>query len=202
MTTRTISNTYFDGKIYLTKNEVYIPPNDYVLKRVFYVMEGKITQMRFSENGDEFVQNIFIKGEFFNLRSMLNLVDSQTYLLSGSKGATITYITCEEIKEIQKRDNDFNKKIEKAFEANILNLEKRIEILACKCPYARVIIFINYLREKFGSDKFFHDYSQADIAKLTRLPRPQVSKILSQLRHKNLIEYNRKYMQVLTKKFS
>ncbi|ANQ52889.1 Crp/Fnr family transcriptional regulator (plasmid) [Flammeovirga sp. MY04] len=184
----------------LSSNEilpVFIPSNK---TRVYLVMEGKLIISRIVGNtGEEIVQDILTPGDVFNQRLFIG-VDMYNNLtaIAGSKGAKLLYMSTNDVHLLKKNNIVFEEMISDLLKQKLKSLEDRIEVLSFRNPHERIVRFIGHLQNKMkGSSKIYHNYSHDDISKLTRVPRPLVTKILLELREEGKIDYARGVIEIL-----
>ncbi len=135
-------------------------------------------------------------GEVFGEMSIIG-EEERTDFATAIDNCLICAISIDDFKNFIEKNQELNIKITKLIGFKLKKFSERLEELVFKEAPQRVISFIlNQAKDygkKVGDDFFLEPFlTHSDIAKLTACTRQTVNSILTQLREKDIIFFNRR----------
>ncbi len=178
-----------------TKNEpIYFaqePSNS-----IFFLKKGRVKLTRISDDGKEMIIGLVNPGEVFGEMSILD-VDERSDYATTMDDCLVCAISKDDFKRFLEKNPSLNVKISKLIGFKLKKYSERIEELVFKDAEQRVISFIlNLAKEhgkKIGDEYFIKPFlTHQDVAKLTACSRQTVNTILTDLREKKIINFDRR----------
>lgn len=175
---------------------VFIPKE--LQKNIFFLKKGKVKISTFNEVGDELIKTILKPGEMFGKLPYSPGADINDYAYALEE-CTICYMPSEDFEDMIQKDSLLSAEVMKLVGLRLQKLERRVERLSFKDAKARLIEMILDFNEEFGNkigEEYFIDQnlSHREIASLIATSRQTVTKLLNELREKDLIDFNRRKM--------
>lgn len=163
---------------------------------IFFLKKGRVKLSRISPDGKEMIIALVNPGEVFGELSILDIQERSDFATTLEE-SLICAISKEDFKKFLESNPDLNLKISKLIGFKLKHFSERIEELVFKDAYQRVVSFIiNLAKEhgkKVGDEYFIKPFlKHHDIAKLTACSRQTVNSILTELREKKLINFDRR----------
>lgn len=163
---------------------------------IFFLKEGRVKLTRSSDDGREMIMTLINPGDVFGELSVLDEGDRSDYAYALDN-CLICAISKNEFQEFLGRNPELNLKITKLIGFRLRKYSERIEDLVFKDAPQRVISFILNLSddigERIGDEYFVKPFlTHRDIAELTACSRQTVNSILTDLRHKKVIDFDRR----------
>lgn len=167
---------------------------------IFFLKRGRVKLSRISPDGKEMIMAIVNPGEIFGELAILDMNDRSDFATS-IESSLICAISKNDFKDFLEKNPDLNLKISRLIGFKLRKFSERIEQLVFKDAEQRVVAFIVNLAEDYGKkigDQYFVKpfLKHQDIAKLTACSRQTVNSILTDLREKALINFDRKKLVI------
>jgi CRP/FNR family transcriptional regulator, cyclic AMP receptor protein len=163
---------------------------------IFFLKKGRVKLSRISPDGKEFIVALINPGEVFGEMSILD-VGERTDFATTMEESLICAISKDDFKAFVEKNPKLNLEITKLIGFRMRKYSERIEELVFKDAEQRVISFIynlsNEQGKRIGDEIFLKPFlTHENIAQLTACSRQTVNSILTDLRDKGLIDFDRK----------
>jgi len=177
------------------KNQPIYFPNE-PSSSIFFLKTGRVKISRYSDDGKEIIMAFINPGEVFGEMSYFG-EGERTDIAISVDPSYICAINKDEFARFIERNPALNLKLTKIFGLKLKSYSERIEDLVFKDAKQRVISFLVKLSEENGKqvgDQIFVKpfLKHQDIADLTACARQTVNDVLTDLREKNTIDFDRK----------
>lgn len=183
---------------FLKKGE-YIYFEEDAANKVYLINKGKIKVGYTTEDGDEIITAILVKGQIFGEKAILGEEKRNEFAQALENETSICVIKLDVMYEMLRRNNEFSLKIYKFIGYRFKKLERRLQIMLFKDAKTRLLEFIKELADDYGfvnaitGDKVIrHPYTQKDIAVLIGLSRPTLNVLINELQNENVLTFERK----------
>lgn len=168
-------------------------------KYVYFLKEGLVKIVHFSEEGKEAIKYLVAPGNIFGELALLENQESGNNYAVAVNDCTICFMNVEDLNLMMKEYKDLSINIRKLIGLRIKKLERRVESLIFKDARARIMEFLEDLGNDFGymenEKRVIRNFLTHDeIAKLTASSRQTVTSVLNELRNRGDIEYNSKFI--------
>jgi CRP-like cAMP-binding protein len=179
----------------IPKNQpIYFPQEP--SNSIFFLKKGRVKLTRISNDGKEMILALVTKGEVFGEMAYLDEAERKEFATSLDD-CLVCAINKNEFKEFVDRNPELNLRITKLIGLKLKKYSERIEELVFKDAEQRVVSFIIRLADengrKIGDEIFIKPFlKHQDIAELTATSRQTVNSILTDLREKKVINFDRK----------
>jgi CRP/FNR family transcriptional regulator, cyclic AMP receptor protein len=172
-----------------------------VSNAIFFLKKGRVKLTRNSPDGKEMIIALVNPGEVFGELAILDMSERSDYA-SALEESLICAISKNDFKRFLEKNPELNLKISKLIGLKLRRFSERIEELVFKDANQRVISFItSHARDygkKIGNEYFVKPFlTHQDIAKLTACSRQTVNSILTDLREKKLINFDRRKLIII-----
>jgi len=179
------------------KNKPIFIPED-LQKNIFFLKKGRVKISTFNNDGEELIKTILKPGEMFGKLPYSPGSDNDDYAYALEE-CTVCHMPAEDFEGLLQKDNQLNTEVMKFVGLRLQKLERRVEMLSFKDAKARLIeMILDFNRDygkKVGSEYFIEQtLSHREIASLIATSRQTVTKLLNELRQKDLIDFNRRKM--------
>ncbi len=169
---------------------------------IYLVTEGKVKLLYYTEEGDEVVKSVLVRGEVFGELALLGEDTRQDYAQVVTDRTAVCQLTLEQMQQLMKDNVSFSLKIFKLIGLRINKLERKIDSLVFKDVRTRIIEFIREFvlekGEKNGPEyKVDHHLTHKDIADLIGTTRQTVTTLLNELRNEGKIDFSRRTIHVV-----
>ncbi len=169
-------------------------------KSIYFLKRGRVKLTRTSPDGKEMILALVNPGEIFGELSILDGEERTDYAIAMDDCLICAISRDEFLSFIQKRP-ELNLRITKLIGFKIRKYSERIEELIFKDASQRVISFIlNQTLEhgkRIGDQLFLKPFlTHQDIAELTACSRQTVNAILTDLREKGIIDFDRRKLVI------
>lgn len=163
---------------------------------IFFLKKGRVKLTRTSPDGKEMILALINAGEVFGEMSILEEQDRTDFAIALDD-CLICAISKDDFKSFIEKNPAINNKITRLIGLRLRKYSKHIEDLVFKDATGRVVSFIltlaNEQGKKIGDEIFVKPFlTHKDIAELTACSRQTVNFILTDLRQKNIINFDRK----------
>lgn len=163
---------------------------------IFFLKKGRVKLSRISPDGKEMIIALVNPGEVFGELSILDLEERSDFATTLDD-SLICAISKNDFKKFLEKNPELNLKISRLIGFKLRKFSERIEELVFKDANQRVISFILSLAKehgkKIGDEYFIKPFlKHQDIAKLTACSRQTVNSVLTDLREKKLINFDRR----------
>ncbi len=163
---------------------------------IFFLKKGRVKLTRTSEDGKEMILGLVHPGEVFGELSVIDQ-EERTDFAIAMEPSLICAINKDEFKSFVEKNPNLNLKITKLIGLKLKRYTERIEELVFKDASQRIVSFILRLAEDngkvIGKDTFIKPFlKHQDIAELTACSRQTVNSVLTDLREKKIIHFDRK----------
>jgi len=177
------------------KNQPIYFPNE-PSSSIFFLKTGRVKISKYNSDGKEIIMAFINPGEVFGEMAYLG-EGERTDIAISVDPSFICAINKDEFARFIERNPSLNLKLTKIFGLKLKSYSKRIEDLVFKDAKQRVISFLIKLSEENGKqvgDQIFVKpfLKHQDIADLTACARQTVNDVLTDLREKNIIDFDRK----------
>lgn len=167
-----------------------------VSNAIFLLKKGRVKLTRTSADGKEMIMGLVNAGEVFGEMSIMDEGERTDFAIT-MEPSLICAISKEDFKNFLNDNPELNLKITKLIGFKLKKFSERIEDLVFKDATQRVISFLMNLANEngkiIGTEIFVKPFlTHQDIAELTACSRQTVNAILSDLREKELINFDRR----------
>jgi len=168
---------------------------------IFFLKKGRVKLTRTSPEGKELIIALVSPGEIFGELGVIDDGERTDYAYTTDE-SLICAISTNDFKEFISKNPELNLKVTKHIGFKLRKYSKRIEDLIFKDAPQRVISFIlNFAVEhgkKIGDELFIKPFMKhQEIAELTACSRQTVNAVLTDLRDKGIINFDRRKLIVL-----
>ena len=163
---------------------------------IFFLKKGRVKLTRTSKDGREMILRIINAGEIFGEMSFLDEIERTDYAYAIDN-ALLCAINKEDFKEFVERKPELNLRLTKIIGFRLKKYTERIEELMFKDSRQRIISFILSFAKDNGKqvaeEIFVKPFlKHQDIGELTACSRQTVNSVLTELREKDLIDFDRR----------
>jgi CRP-like cAMP-binding protein len=179
----------------IPKNQpIYFPQEP--SNSIFFLKKGRVKLTRTSNDGKEMILALVNKGEVFGEMAYFDEVERNDFA-TALDDCLVCAINKNEFKEFVDRNPELNLRITKLMGLKLKKYSERIEELVFKDAEQRLVSFLLRLADEngkqIGDEIFVKPFlKHQDIAELTATSRQTVNSILTDLREKNIINFDRK----------
>ncbi|PKL78815.1 MAG: Crp/Fnr family transcriptional regulator [Ignavibacteriae bacterium HGW-Ignavibacteriae-4] len=179
---------------YKKSDAIFIP--DELQKNIFFLKKGKVKVSTYNKEGEELIKTILKPGEMFGKLPYSPGSEDNDYAFAMEE-CTVCFMPSDEFEKLIQTDAGLSAEVMKFVGMRLQKLERRVERLSFKDSKSRLIEMILDFKEDFGKrvgDEYFIEQtlSHKEIASLIATSRQTVTKLLNELREKELIDFNRK----------
>ena len=172
---------------------------------IYFLKDGKLKLSRHSDDGKEMIISLLHPGEIFGEMSIFEETDNKDYAVA-IEDCIICSIESKAFKEVMETHPKLNLEVTKLIGLRLKKFSKRIEELFFLDARQRVISFLLTFAEDFGEkvgvETFVKPFlTHKNIAELTACSRQTANTILSELRDKNIIYFDRKKLIIRDEKY-
>ncbi len=167
---------------------------------IFFLKTGRVKIVKYTPEGEESIITIINPGEIFGEMAYLDEAERTDFAVT-LEPALICAINKNDLNEFISKNPRLNIKMTKLIGIKLKSFSERIEDLVFKDANQRVISFLLRMADKngktVGGQIFVKPFlKHQDIAELTACSRQTVNYILTELRDKNIIDFDRKKLVV------
>ncbi len=171
-----------------------------VLKNLYLILNNGRINLEFNSGfGRNITKSILGKGDVFGELALIG-VKEHKYTARVRSLTKVCMIPIAEVKKMLEESNVFTALLMNKIGQNLFEKEKQLESFVFKDSRTRVIEFLLDLGRKgtrVGYEQLVNNImTHQEIADLTRTSRQTVTMTLSELRHQNLLTFNRKRMLI------
>ncbi len=188
------------------KKSDYIYFTDDNANKIYLIDKGKVKIGYYTEEGEEVIKAILTKGEIFGEKALLGIDKRNEFAQSIDNTTSICPVSKDTMFQLMRDNVSISFKIYKFIGLRIKRLERRLELLLFKDAKTRLLEFLDELCEDYGYEcdqtgdhVIKHPYTQKDIASLIGTSRPTLNSLLNELKHNQIIDFNRKEIRLLKK---
>ncbi len=168
---------------------------------IFFLKTGRVKIVKYSQDGKENILTLINPGEIFGEMAYLE-EDQRTDYAFTIEPSLICAINKNDLSRFIENNPSLNLKLTKLIGLKLRSYSERIEDLVFKDANQRIISFIFRLAEKSGKDLGGQIYikpflKHQDIGEITACSRQTVNYLLTELRNKNIISFDRKKLIIL-----
>ncbi len=168
---------------------------------LFFLKKGRVKLTRISGDGKEMILALVNMGEVFGEMAYLGEMERNEFA-TALDDCLVCAINKDEFKSFVEQNQGLNLKMTKLIGLKLKRYSERIEGLVFKDAEQRVTSFILKLADengkKIGDEIFIKPFlKHQDIAELTATSRQTVNSILTDLREKKVINFDRKKLIVM-----
>lgn len=170
---------------------------------IFFLKKGRIKLTRTSSDGEEMIVAIINPGEVFGEMAIIEDTQRTDYAITMEE-SLICAISKNDFKEFIEKNPSLNLKLTKLIGFRMRKYSERIEGLVFKDAFQRVVTFLLNIADeqgrKIGDEIFIKPFlKHQDIASLTACSRQTANSILTKLREKLIIDFDRKRLIIKRK---
>ncbi len=186
----------------IAKNQpIYFPQEP--SSSLFFLKKGRVKLTRISRDGKEMILALVNMGEVFGEMAYLGEGERNEFA-TALDDALVCAINKDEFKNFVEQNPGLNLKMTKLIGLKLKRYSERIEGLVFKDAEQRVSSFLLRLADengkKIGDEIFIKPFlKHQDIAELTATSRQTVNSILTDLREKKVINFDRKKLIVMNR---
>lgn len=163
---------------------------------IFFLKKGRVKLTRTSNDGKEMILGIINPGEIFGEMSFFD-EGERTDFASAMDNALLCAISKQELKEFVEKSPKLNLELVKLIGFRLKRYSEKIEDLVFKDSTQRIISFLLRIAEqngkKLGNDIFIKPFlKHQDIGDITACSRQTVNFVLTELREKGIIDFDRR----------
>lgn len=163
---------------------------------IFFLKKGRVKLTRTSKDGKEMILGIINAGEIFGEMAFVDEGERTDYA-TAMDNALLCAINKQDFNELVNKIPELNLKLTKIIGLRLKRYTERIEDLMFKDAHQRITSFLVTLSEENGkriADEIFVKpfLKHQDIGELTACSRQTVNTVLTELRDKNIIDFDRK----------
>ena len=164
-------------------------------KSIYFLKTGRVKIAKYFSDGSEKIITIINPGEIFGVMAYLDEAQRTDYAITVEP-SLICAINKNDLASFIEKNPELNLKLTKLLGFKLRSFSERIEYLIFKEADQRVTSFILKYAEKNGKkigDQIFVKpfLKHQDIGELTACSRQTVNYILTDLRHKGIIDFDR-----------
>lgn len=186
------------------KKRDYIYFEEDIANKIYLIDKGKVKIGYYTEEGEEIIKAILTKGEIFGEKAILGEDKRNEFAQSIDNATIICPISKDAMYDLMRKNISVSFKIYKFIGLRIKKLERRLQLLLFKDTKTRLLEFLQELCEDYGQECskngdyiIRHPYTQKDIATLIGTSRPTLNTLMNELKHHNIIDFNRKEIRLL-----
>jgi|SRR3972149_4118368 len=179
----------------ISKNQpIYFPREP--SNSIFFLKKGRVKLTRISSDGKEMILGLVNKGEVFGEMAYLDEEERKDFATALDE-VLVCAINKDDFKKFVEKNPELNLRITKLIGLKLKKYSERIEELVFKDAEQRVISFLLRLADEngkqIGDEIFVKPFlKHQDIAELTACSRQTVNSVLTELREKKIIHFDRK----------
>ena len=184
----------------IPKNQpIYFPQEP--SSSLFFLKKGRVKLTRISSDGKEMILGLVNMGEVFGEMAYLGEGERNEFA-TALDDVLVCAINKDEFKSFVEQNPELNLKMTRLIGLKLKRYSERIEELVFKDAEQRVASFLLKLADengkKIGEEIFVKPFlKHQDIAELTATSRQTVNSILTDLREKKVINFDRKKLIVM-----
>lgn len=183
----------------IDKNQPIYFPNE-PSSAIFFLKTGRVKISRYNDDGKEMIMAFINPGEVFGEMSYLG-EGERTDIAITVEPSFICAINKDDFANFIEKNPSLNLKITRLIGLKLKSYSERIEDLVFKDARQRVVSFLIKLAEangkKIGEQIFVKPFlKHQDIADLTACARQTVNDVLTDLREKKIIDFDRKKLVI------
>ena len=184
----------------LSKNEpIYFAKEP--SKSIFFLKTGRVKIVKYYKDGKENIITLINPGEIFGEMAYLDEIQRTDSAVTVDP-SLLCAINKNDLSEFVNNNPGLNLKLTKLIGLKLKSYSERIEDLVFKDADQRIISFLLRLAEKTGKELgeqiFVKPFlKHQDIGEITACSRQTVNYLLSELKDKNIIKFDRKMLVIL-----
>ncbi len=172
-------------------------------KSIFFLKTGRVKIVKYSSDGKENILTLINPGEIFGEMAYLEEEQRTDYAIT-IEPSLICAINKNDLAEFINKNPGLNLKLTKLIGLKLRSYSERIEDLVFKDANQRIISFILRLAQKSGKEIggqiFIKPFlKHQDIGEITACSRQTVNYLLTELRNKRIINFDRNKLIILKK---
>ena len=172
-------------------------------KSIFFLKTGRVKIVKYSSDGKENILTLINPGEIFGEMAYLEEEQRTDYAIT-IEPSLICAINKNDLAEFINKNPGLNLKLTKLIGLKLRSYSERIEDLVFKDANQRIISFILRLAQKSGKEIggqiFIKPFlKHQDIGEITACSRQTVNYLLTELRNKHIINFDRHKLIILKK---
>jgi len=172
-------------------------------KKIYYIEEGRVS-LKFdakTEDSEPMVSGLFVKGQIFGEQILFGEEKRTEIAQADAPNTILKSVSQFEMEELMKTNAFLNKKVRELIGTRLKRAENLVVSILQRNSRDRIIEYLLYLasgkREKVGYETIVRNFhSHKVIGDLTVTSRQTVTTVLNELRTKNFINFNRKYLLI------
>ena len=170
-------------------------------RAIFFLKTGRVKIVKYSSDGKENIITLINPGEIFGEMAYLEEQERTDYAFT-LEPSLICAINKNDLAEFIDRNPSLNLKLTKLIGLKLKSYSERIEDLIFKDANHRIISFLLKLADnsgkEFGEQIFVKPFlKHQDIGEITACSRQTVNYMLSELRDKKIINFDRRKLVIL-----
>lgn len=179
---------------YMKSDTIFVPEEPH--NNIYFLKKGRIKISSYNKDGEEFIKTILKPGDMFGKLIYSPGSESNDYAFALEE-CIVYSMPVDNFEKLIQTDAGLSAEVMKFVGLRLQKLERRVERLSFKDSKSRLIEMILDFKEDFGKrvgDEYFiqQNLSHKELAALIATSRQTVTKLLNELREKDLIDFNRK----------
>jgi len=163
---------------------------------IFFLKKGRVKLSRTSKDGKEMILGIINSGEVFGEMSFFN-EGERTDFATALDDSLLCTINKQELKEFVEKSPKLNLELVKLVGFRLKRYTEKIEELVFKDSSQRIISFLLRIADEYGkelgNDIFIKPFfKHQDLGDITACSRQTVNFVLTELREKGIIDFDRR----------
>lgn len=183
--------------------EIILQPEE-ALHFVYYVSSGYVSQQIVSENGEDFIVNIYRPGSYFPISLILHGIKNEYFYESLTK-TTIYKAPVSEVLEFLKKNPEAMQELLVRLSAGINTLASKTEALVFGTASRKIMATLFFTAQRFGKKKGEHiviDFplTHKRLGAMTGVTRETASIEMMKLKKEGILSYTGKQVTILDMK--
>ena len=170
-----------------------------VIDSICIVESGSVRGEKTYPNGDVHIVSIFDKGSIFALEIAVSKMKTSPHDLIANENCRILTISMQSIEQSGYREKIRNAMIEMLADDNV-RMSHKIEILAERGLRDRVLVYLNVLSKKSGSNVVHVKMNREQMAQYLCVNRSALSNELNKMKREGIIDFKRDRFLLLNQK--
>lgn len=177
---------------------IYLPEEH--ADKIYFLTEGQVKISTYGDASREITKAILGPGEVFGELSLIG-EDKRRDFAYAMEDSVACVMSVKDMKSMMRNHSALGLFLMKIMGSRMLEMEQRLESLIFKDSRTRIIAFVHEMGMKKGQRVGYETVvrkfiTHQEIANLTATSRQTVTTVLNELRHDNLIAFNRKRLLI------
>lgn len=174
----------------IQKDEIVFYEDD-ILDKVSIIGKGSVRGEKTYVTGDLHIVDFFEEGKIFALEESVSRMGTATMDYVCNEDSEIVYIPLNAIKASSYSDRIMSALMQQLADESIRKMHK-IEILAKRSLRERILLYLNILSKKSGSDKVYVNMDREQLARFLCVNRSALSSELGKMKREGIIDFSKR----------